>query len=375
MIERIKKILIALPLTALAILPPIRMDIPIFINSDLWLWTIMLAGLLGFLFLYSNASVSLKLLVAYLFLNCFTSKVPYLSFTSYIIFITVAYYYLLCLQLKDFDFMKKVIQAIFFLDIVLIVNQRFGGDTLLNFGRNIPVCFGSIGNQMTMASFLICLAPFLLLSSRLNIIPLIIICFLSRSSGMALSLCAGVLVYGFMRWRDKKTFWIMSVIIILATMIFAYTDGVLWKVKIDRFPIWQRTIQLANQNPLMGWGIGTYKVLMPVFSRDIAGGQTAPWEYEGTKGIWIAWRQAHNDWLQSLFEIGRIGIILFLAFLTRLLIKVIRSNAREKNIALAGFFMVATNMLVHFPTRTIQSLLLIICFLAYCNHLTKEVVI
>lgn len=371
MLDSIKKILIALPLAFLAIIPPIRLDIPIFINSDLWLWMIMLAGLLGFLFLYSQADMALKLLVVYLFLNCFTSKAPYLSFTSYMIFIVVAYYYLLCLQFRDFDFVKKITQSLFFLNIVLIVSQQFGGDTLLNFGKDIPVCFGSIGNPMAMASFLVCLAPFLLLSSRWNIVPLLIICFISKSSGMVLSLSAGMFVYGFVRYRNKIAFWIISMILIISVLIFAYQDGVFWKVGIDRFPIWKRTMTLTNQNPIFGWGIGTYKVLMPVFSQDIAGGQTAPWEYEGTKGTRLAWRQAHNDFLQFFFEIGWIGIMLLFIFLGKIIIGVTKTSGSA--IPLGGITMIMTNMLVHFPARQIQSVLLIICFLAYCNQLTRRI--
>lgn len=376
MLENIKKILIAIPLIFLAIIPPMELSIPMTINSDLWIWSILLGGLLGILFIYTRADIFLKLIVVYLFINCFRSRAPYLSFTSYIIFIAVAYYYLLCLTLKDFEFVKKIAQAVFFLNIILIVNQQFGGDKLLNFGRDIPVCFGTIGNSMWLGSLLICLAPFLLLSSPLNIIPLIIIIFISKSSGMALSLLGGVLIYGFMKFKKKIIFWITTTLIIFGILIYARQDRVFSSWKAGRGPIWKRTIELSNKHPFFGWGIGTARVIVPALSGDVSGGYPGPWEYEGTKGNWLAWRQVHNCWLQMDFEVGKIGDILILLFLGSILFALLKlPKTQEVVLALSGIGMISSNMLIHYPTRMCQSVLFLIIFVVFCQQLIKRRVI
>lgn len=373
MFENIKKILIAIPLIFLAIIPPMELSIPMTINSDLWIWSILLGGLLGILFIYTRADIFLKLIVIYLFINCFRSRAPYLSFTSYIIFIAVAYYYLLCLSLKDFEFIKKIAQAVFFLNIILIINQQFGGDTLLNFGRDIPVCFGTIGNSMWLGSLLVCLAPFLLLSSPLNIIPLILICFISKSSGMVLSLAAGILIYGFLKYRKKIVFWVVAGLVCLSTIGFAANQNVFYKFKASRGPIWKRTVGLSNKHPFFGWGLATYKVIVPVLSGDVSGGYPGPWEYEGTKGNWLAWRQAHNCWLQMDFETGKIGDILIILFLGSIVFALLKlPKTRKLLLVFFGLTMVSLDMGVHYPTRQIQSVLFLIIFLAYCQQLIKR---
>ncbi len=331
---------------------------------------ILLGGALGLLFIYTKANIALKVLTVYLFINCFLSKAPYLSFTSYLSFISVAYYYLLASRLKDFKFVVNIAQALFFLNIILIVNQQFGRDTLLNFARPIPVCFGTIGNPMWLGSLLSCLAPFLLMSSFLNIIPLVIICFISKSSGMALSLAMGILVYGFLTHRRKVAFWSASVFLIIVTLIFAWSNHTFYKFGWSRGPVWKKTIQLANQHPFMGWGIGTYKIIFPALSQDVANGIPGKWEYEGTKGDWLAWRQAHNCWLQILFETGYTGLTILLTFAGIILFRLFKTVGTQN--AISGFVIIASNMSIHYPTRLMQSVLFIIVFLAFCAKLTLK---
>lgn len=321
------------------------------------------------MFIYTKADPILKVIVVYLFISCFFSKAPYLSFTSYISFIAVAYYYLLCLQLKDFVFVSKIAQAIFFLNIILLVVQQFGKDTLLNFGREIPVTFGTIGNPMWLGSLLACLSPFLFISSRFNAIPLGIALFLAHSVGAMLSLLAGLALL----WLPRKRLWLL--VPILAVFLFLAKDKINIQYKAGRWPVWKRTIQLINQHPFVGWGPGTYKVIFPVLSKDVAGGIPGPWEYEGTKGNWIAWRQAHNCFLQIAFETGYLGFGLFSAFIGLIIYKLWKlAKTKSREIALSGMAIIFVNMMVHYPSRQIQIVLYLIVFLAYCNNLIKEVV-
>ena len=351
----------AVPLVCLAIIPPIQLNIPYVVNSSLWFWCILLAGVMGMLFLYTKADLLLKILAVYLFINCFRSRAPYLSFTAYAVFILVAYYYLICISLKDFEFVKKIAQAVFFLNIILIVNQQFGGDKLLNFGRTIPVCFGSIGNPMWLGSLLICISPFLLLHKRLNIFPLALAVWLSHSYGAMISILAGLFVY-LKGWKK------LIIVAVLIFSLFIARGKMNAQIIGGRWPVWKKTVQLANKYPLTGFGIGTYKVILPALSQDVAGGLAgSPWVYEGTEGYWLAWRQAHNMPLQILFETGYIGLGLFLGWLGWLFYRFykIPKKTDNLNIAIIGMAMIGVDTLFHYPDRLIQCVLFLIVFLAF----------
>jgi hypothetical protein len=162
MLDKLIKYIIAIPIILLALLPPKYFEIPMFVNDFWWLWLVLISGFLGIFFIFTKADIILKILSVYLFFNCFFSKAPYLSFTAYFSVILCLYFYLLCLKLKDWDFIYKVILSIFILNVVFIVNQFLGRDTLLNFGQTATVRFGTIGNLMQLKSFMIVLSAFLI---------------------------------------------------------------------------------------------------------------------------------------------------------------------------------------------------------------------
>lgn len=383
--ENIKKLIIGIPLVCLAVIPPIIIDIPVIVNSNLWFELILVCGFLGILFLYSKALLPIKLITLYLFVSSFFSKAPYLSFTSYIVFITVAYYYLLCLELKDFGFVFKIAVALLILNSILAINQSFGGDTLLNFSQITPVCFGTIGNPMWLGSLLMCLAPFLL-GSWTSIIALIFLTLVVKSTGMLFSLLAGAAVCIMLNFRRSVAI-IGIIACVMIGIVYMVSGNDVYRFNHSRGPVWKRTISMVINSPidktktqklrtlLFGYGMGTYKVIFPVFSSDVAGGYIEPpseWQYEGTKGYWLAWRQTHNCFLQILFEAGLFGFSLFvgmIGFVSYFLLKLPRS--KETITAIVGLTIVSTNMVFHYPTRMIQSVLLLVVFLAYCQKLIQ----
>lgn len=120
----------------------------------------------------------------------------------------------------------------------------------------------------------------------------------------------------------------------------------------NRLHTWRRTVELTNERPWTGWGIGTYKVIFPVKG--------------GISGI--PWKTAHNDWLQFLFELGYPMFVLLMVGVVGVSWRLmIRYNEIVCSRVLAGFSMIVVDMTVHFPARMIQSVLLILIFLAYCE--------
>jgi len=352
--KKLITILAIIPMLILALCPPMDMALDCRIDSTFWLWMTLISGFLAFLFLYQDVSNWLKLFVIWTYIMCFFSKAPFMSFTMFWSVIVCAYYYALCRKIVHWSYVKKTIQAIFFFFALLIIIQLFGKDTLLNFNQNTPTVIGTIGNRMIASSFVCILAPFLIFNP-LNWLVLILISFISWSSGAVLSIGAGLSVYAWARFK-KVRLWIV-IIAILAPIVFAYKTGDFSKatIRAGRLPVYQKTLELAIQKPL-GYGIGTYKILFPVMcGREI--NKQSPGKM---------WNTTHNDWLQILFECGFPGLILLLGWL----VSIVRNV--KNPVKLAGLAIVAVNMAVHFPTHMIQSAFLIIMFLAYCSQGEQE---
>lgn len=303
--------LIALPMVALCIIPPIGLtwELPFTSNQSIFTWLVLGAGLLSIIFLFTRASWFIKTLVLYLFINCFFSKASYISFSAFLPIIVCAYFYLLCLQLKDDKIVYQALSAVFFLNVILLVFQLFHHDNLLNMGLKNIACFGTVGNPMNFVSFMVILTVILMQKNRWFIVPMILVIFLKHHS----------LYYFFLL----------------------------------RVPVWLDTIKYSCVYPFFGWGEGMYKVIFPVLSSGA---------YYNCEGKWI---QAHCDYLQILFDIGSIGLGLVLAYATNLLYKFLRAAKNINSIFLyIGLLMIMLDMSVHFPIEQIQTILLIVYFLA-----------
>jgi len=282
------------------------------------------------------------------------------------------------LQIEDFELVKKAIQSLFFFVTFLIIMQLLGFDTLLNFNHKDAVVLGTIGNYMILGSYICILAPFLIRVSWLNWIPLILIAFISESTGTVFCIFAGLGVFILGKYGKKLLksiggrFVIVFSVCVITLMIglFAYKTHDLDSavIKSGRLPVWQRTIKLVNEHPI-GYGIATYRLIFPLLSQDLQsskGANNAVWEYENTKGRGLAWRRAHNCFTQILFETGWIGFPLFMAF-----VGWIAWRVRKDPLALAGLTIIGMNMMIHFPSRMTQSVFIMIMFLAFCE--AKEV--
>jgi len=355
--NKILTYLALIPLIILALTPPMDFQLDCTVNSTFWLWMVFLSGFFAFLFLYQKVSVWLRLLVLWSFISCFLSRAPYMSFTMMWSVIVCAYYYLLCTKIENWEPVKKVIQAIIFFIVLLMVMQLLGKDTLLNFNQKTPLVIGTIGNKMILSSFVCILAPFLIFNP-LNWVILLIISFITWSSGAVLSIFAGLGILAWIKFKKWRLVFLTIAIVLPICYAISTRDIATFQSSAGRRLVWIETAQLSLKNPL-GYGIGTYKILYPVLcSRTVT--KQAPGR---------EWNTAHNTYLQMTFETGFIGIFLFLGWM----ITLIRNVLKNKNhIQLAGFAIIATNALIHFPDRMVQSAFIILMFLAFCSQGEKD---
>lgn len=92
-------------------------------------------------------------------------------------------------------------------------------------------------------------------------------------------------------------------------------------VDTERTSVWDVALRLSEEKPILGWGIGSWKVIYPQYS----------WmSIESPEYI----SDAHNIFIQVLVELGSVGLFFFLTFLFTIFIKVIRRFSLE----LTGLF-------------------------------------
>lgn len=368
MMRKFLSYLIGSVIGILIVAPVIDYEIPVWVNSFHWCWTVTVCGMFGMLLVTKKIHLSLKLLAVYLFALCFISQCPYLSFNSYFI-IVPCFYTFYWLQKSDFNVVINFIEAAFWLEVVLTIFQLMGHDTLMNFDRSEKVFLGTVMQYMRFASVLAIMSPFLLIKSKWYAIPLVILCVISKSSTFALALISGVGTWGFLTF-GKRIRWIVLIgILILVSLYLVYDWGSFRGAVIPsnggRLISWINVVQTwimdtskdlsypMLEGPInwrwvfFGHGTDTFLPLFPIYKHDIN-----------------PFPQAHNDWLQLGWETGLIGLGLILWYVVQLIRKLYRYGEYEY---VSGAVCISVVMFFAFPMRMTQSILLIVAYLAFCQ--------
>lgn len=331
----------------LSLLPPIDFYIKNFSN-DYWTWVVCIAGFFGCLTIFLNVNIFVKIIAISGFINCFFSIAPYISFTSYISLVGCCYLYIFCCSIRDWCIVIKMIQAVAVFNCILLILQFFGHDQLLNFGgmsKDIDQAeFGGIGQHMRMGSFSVILTSLLIFSNPWWCLFSILIGIFCKSAGAIVAVSCGTF------FINKRLFFIL----LIFGIIFSFYSNKFHQfgAQSGRLPVWEKTIELANKRPLCGIGIGTYKLVFAPLARLNQS----------------VWKTAHNCWLQILFECGYPGLILSF-FMTFCLFHILWK--KKDYLALTGLVMISTDMMFHFPTRMMNTVPLIILFLAFCEQRIK----
>lgn len=319
-------------------------------------WIFFLAGTAGFFTLFIRTHPVIKIAAIGGLLNCFLSSAPLLSFIAYFQLLFCCYFFILCTRIRYAPVMT-MLQAFLLFNVFILGMQAIGQDPLMNFNDNIY--FGTVGQHMQMGSFSVILSACLLVMSPWNFLFPIVTGFVCNSAGAFLSVSVGMMVYMMPHKRIKT----IAAVALLLSIVF-----VIWMIVTQKFVqniggsgrlgVWIKSIVLGMEHPIMGYGMGTYKHLFPPLSQlDV-----------------IPWKTAHNCWVQIFFETGITGLLVsagYFCYLVKEMLKLLnRAIYRQRAIVLlSGLAMMATNMMFHFPTRQITTVLLIIFFLAYCQAL------
>lgn len=303
----------AIVIIIFAAFPPIQIHIP-FTENKAIIWAWLISGCAGFYVLFLNVNTFVKLLSVYLFINCFFSVAPYLSFQMYLLLVPLIYFYILCLQIEDWTPVIRALKIVVMMNLLLFFMQQIGKDSLCNFGLNRAfTCWGNIGNPMQLKSMLIISLAALTAMTKPKIKYILI------------GISAFLLISSIGKHSIIK--------------YFLYARG----------QVWLETIKLWLERPFVGWGEGTFKEIFPALVR-------GAFEKEGV------WRTTHNCWLQALDEIGAIGFSLMAGFYIYLI-----KSAKKNFHILFSLVVVGLDMMIHFPTREMPVVPIMIVFLAYCT--------
>lgn len=339
-----------------ACIPPINFFIsrP---ENDLWYVMILMAAFFGFYLWFMDVNWIISIVALWSFINCFFSASPPIAFTSYVPIVMGCYFYWICLNIEDHELMLRIFLTLFFLNCFFLIMQFMGWDSLLNFGLGHDVtCFGVIGQHMQMGSFSVILAALLLsLSAAYLSIPFVIglVC---GSTWTIFTATIGLLIW----ICDKKRKW-AKVYFTLAMMIFLVCSLSMGKFSSNltgengRMDVWKKSVELAFKRPIFGWGPGTYKIFYPALT--LSAKHETPY------------KAAHNWIIQLLFEMGipfTFFIVTVIEYLAYFLWK------EKETVLLTGLTLICVDGLVHFPERMLQSVGLIIYFLAYCENKLKK---
>lgn len=346
-----------------------QLDIPVVVNSFGWTYAVIIAGLLCTYLWFCHIRFTLKLLLSYLYLMCFFSAAPYLSFNVMLLVVPAIYLFILIKNFVDKEIIINWIVALFWCEVCLSVLQLFGKDKLLNFDRPQPTFLGTIMQHMRSGSLFAIFAPFLLLKNKLYIIPLLILAFVMKCSNFALALLGGGFVYILLSdMRKARKLTLIGSALLLGIAHSIYNIGSFQTAfTIGRIPVWGRifntgiggvyhqgVLQFNNFWPgiaqsLKGWGLNLFYCLYPVLVEDAN-----------------PFAQAHFDWLQFMFEVGFIGLGLILCYAVLLAKKL---YSQKRILWICGLAIIGVNMCFAFPVYQLpQTPLIILTFLALCEQ-------
>lgn len=350
----------------LIVAPPIDYSIPLMVNSFHWCYLIVATGLFSMVLMQQKLHILLKLLNIYLFASCFFSQAPYLSFNAYIV-IVAAFYLLIFFKNIDLKLIFPFLEAAFCLEVLIIGMQLMGKDTMLNFDRPEPVFLGTVMQYMRVSSVLAVLTPFLVIRNKWYLFPIGVLCLLSQSSSFMLSLLIGSGLYAILTLKKWRWWILLSGLVGAGT--YAWYDFGSFQGAIDpanggRLISWwailctwcmdtSHSIPGVFSGPINWWwvffghGIDTFLPLFPVYKHDMN-----------------PFPQAHNSYLQLLWETGLIGfglLIGYLGWMGTMLWK------RRELLLLAGLVCLGVNAFFTFPERMTQTMFLLVLYFALCE--------
>jgi hypothetical protein len=368
--KKILSYVLACVVGLLMVAPPIGYNIPVMVNSFSWLYAFIACGMFGFYLLFTNLPTALKILSVYLFSGCFISECPYVSFNAYMLCIGAMYVFLWFTE-ADYKPVLKMISACLFLQVAITITGLLGIDKLMNFDGTTPVFVGTVRQYMRFSSLLAIATPFVVLYNKKFIYLILVLAVISGSSSFALAVVVGIGVYLFIKYRTYRKVVLVITFLGLAVLCLRDWTSISVAFTCGRIPVWGDIIKTVCYDTVpcsapvaknfancaidwkaifFGRGLDTFLPLFPIYKHDFN-----------------PFPQAHNDFLQIWWEMGLVGAGIMGVYIVNLVKRL------KDPLLLGGLACMCVNMFFAFPTRMTQTMLLMVCFLAYCEKAARDV--
>lgn len=309
-------------------------------------------------------------------------------------------YYLLTLLIPAAFFMPlitklKSVNFLIFINIISFISSLYALFQYVNTGER-PLSF--FGNPVFLAEFTACLFPLILVSllayekykpfTAVNLCLSLLVLALASSRGAVLSLGVSLLIFLYLFLTDKpflaaakkKTAVIMLIVLALFTAITflpRFKPAISYNINraleiaggggaslSNRAVILKTGLKMAAEKPVFGFGAGGLRYYFQKYQASVI---------TPDKPYFINTSYAHNDYLQLLVETGAAGLLLFLLFVSALLISFDRTKAlitkQDKPAAyalLASVIFFLCESLYNFPLFIMPSAFI---FWLFCGYL------
>ena len=287
-----------------------------------------------------------KTIAAFLLASFLMLWFPQYDKMSYLAFQAVFYgliWYWLTIKVVNVNAVYNAICLVGLANVAMIIVQFFYLDPLYTPLSDAGRCTGLMSNQNETGALLAFCFPAFLRKSWLKCLPAIIIgLILAKSSGGMLAIGAVVIFWMLINNMRKQ-----AVLLVAVVSGYMVIDGPTIDQRLDA---WTVGLNLFTQQPL-GAGIGHWAAVFSVV------------ELETTQSRFL---QAHNEYVQLIFEFGVLGICLLVSYFRYFFksVKTLLGYNKSDFIPAFGVVSLMVNCFVNFPMHIATTAMLGVTWLS-----------
>ena len=172
----------------------------------------------------------------------------------------------------------------------------------------LPLVFLIPGNKHAKKPYLLFLAIF----------PMLVYLYFARARATWIAVAAEITAVVFIYLIYKKKVRVAALLAVAGVLLMLTVAPRISNMHMaqHRLAIWENTVEMIKEKPILGYGLGNHKIFYPLFhrtARDIAFAEDSQLE------------NAHNDFFQTWSEIGAIGLLI-MGWAGFLILRVVRRH-------------------------------------------------
>lgn len=291
-----------------------------------------------------------------------TYRINGIALLNIINIVLIGIFYLVLHYIKlDKKIIYKTLCFVAVFQSVYIILQKFGIDQFFlhltgTYGAVERWPVGTWANEAVCSWCIVLCSPFFLFFKDLRFKIGYFICFAAL---LCTKVTMGILgfILGFLFWlwhKSKKTTLVVILILLLMGGILNTNGRFNYYLQdTHRIKVWTKVIEIWKERPITGWGVGSFRTLF--------------WERAPEFRTDGHWAQAHNEYLQVLFEEGIIGLGIILGLIFTTMLSFVRKQ--RGLIPLTCLVIASFISIFSFPLHTSQGAIIILALVLYEREL------